>query len=62
MKELAHSSGFALNLRIGIDYQLAQSVWHKFHWFHYSLCVQVGGGEATTVTRDASVTLTPGIQ
>ena len=53
------SKWFCSNLCIGIDDQLAQSVWHKFHWFH---CVQVGGGVATTMTRDASVTLTPGIQ
>ena len=53
------SKWFCSNLCIGIDDQLAQSVWHKFHWFQW---VQVGGGVATTMTRDASVTLTPGIQ
>ena len=58
MKELPHPSGFVL-ICIGVDDQLAQSVWHKFHWLK---CVQVGGGVATTMTRDASVTLTPGIQ
>ena len=61
-EETTASKRFCSNLCIGIDDQLAQSVWHKFHWFHWFQCVQVGGGVATTMTRDASVTLTPGIQ